>query len=143
MKWSYKLEDGWITDSMALETARQFGVSAQLIQRAHELKSQFQATSTTRQTSPNEQSSLQSPQPISSNEDENKYSINSIQKLVSHVIQKSSFSKHVLSKISIIPSGYLPSPVLESHCCVYILLFKVTEGNSNNQPQVCCSFLTY
>lgn len=137
IKWSYKLEDGWIADSMALETAKQFGVSSQLIQRAIELKGQFKSTHSNELF---EQNNSYLSNKTSSN-NLNKYSINSIKTIMSQIIQNSSFKNHILSSnILIIPFGFLPSPILESHCCVYVLVFKEIEEKSDNKLEVIKTF---
>ena len=137
VRWSYKLEDGYITDSMALETARLFGVSSQLIQRALELKSQLNSTLSNELSQQNSSSPTDS---LSLN-NSNKYSLDLIQKIISQALETSSLRKHILSpNISLIPFGCLTSPVLESHCCVYVLVFKDIEGYSNHKLEVYCYF---
>ena len=41
IKWTYKIEDGTCTDSMAIKTADEYGISNELIQRWEEITSQF------------------------------------------------------------------------------------------------------
>lgn len=41
LKWTYKLEDGCCTDSMALATARHYGIEPSIVERALQLRTVF------------------------------------------------------------------------------------------------------
>lgn len=49
-QWTYKLEDGKCTDSLALHTARQYSIPSSIIKRAEQLASDFDATCRGRST---------------------------------------------------------------------------------------------
>lgn len=112
--WTYQLEEGFIDDSLALETASRFGVSHELIQRAQELKNQFAADQTP--LIPEEQRIL----PLKS------YHTNDIKDLLSSTLRGSLFlQQHLISEsVTVILDGYLPPPALEHSCCVYLLLLR-------------------
>jgi hypothetical protein len=141
--WTYKIEEGWIEDSMAFETATQFGVSSALIQRALELK-----TSLSYLRSLPSSASLSSVSAVAvtttavSSEDRHSETITSLRSFLSDLLQRTpALQPHLRSQthsITFVPFGCVPPPFLERSCCVYLLLLRTaasandSNGSSNS-----------
>jgi hypothetical protein len=109
--WTYRLEDGVCTDSMALVTAERFGLPSHIIQRAEEL-SQFLVDPANRSTGPDT--------PICSVADSNGISklgkLPEIASLVEEVTEQQSFP---------VPPRWNPPASLDGKSSVYILALDV------------------
>jgi hypothetical protein len=120
--WTYICEDGWIEDSMALETAKQFGVCSELIQRAAELKDQFGSSHYTL-------SPLSVPQKSAE-----RYSAPFLRELILQFLDRATPLHHHLQdrSITLVPFDFVPPPSLERSCCVYILILRGGSSQVSN-----------
>ena len=98
-EWTYMLEDGVCTDSLALLTAAKFGLPKNVIDRAAEMRNQF------------DHNANLIPYNNFISDAEKSLSTASI------VLKQITGSE----KVDIIPPGWSPSPRLEGQSCVYIL----------------------
>ncbi len=107
MKWTYKLEDGICSDSLALKTARDFGIPRTVLERAAE----FSAQPSIRPSNDFQHSSTNTPDPDNSTKSLN---LKTIADILLDIIP-------VKRRIDKIPAGWSPPPSLEGHSCVYVL----------------------
>ena len=120
--WTYKIEEGWIEDSMAFETATQFGVSSELIQRALELKSSIKSN----QSLPRATTVLDIPS--------EKYSVSVLRTFLSDCLQRMPvLQTHLRTQhFTVIPFGFIPPPFLERSSCVYLLILRTASDPSQS-----------
>jgi hypothetical protein len=110
--WTYKCEDGWVEDSMAFETAKQFGVCPELIERASELKEQF--------------GSHHRLSPLSVLRSSERYSAPVLQEVILQTLNRATaLHPHLQDRsVALVPFDFVPSPSLERSCCVYVLILR-------------------
>eukprot|EP00571_Detonula_confervacea_P014987 CAMPEP_0172308806 /NCGR_PEP_ID=MMETSP1058-20130122/9291_1 /TAXON_ID=83371 /ORGANISM="Detonula confervacea, Strain CCMP 353" /LENGTH=1533 /DNA_ID=CAMNT_0013021311 /DNA_START=117 /DNA_END=4718 /DNA_ORIENTATION=+ len=111
LKWTYTLEDGVCTNSLALVTAAKFGLSDTIIKRAEEFSAHWEAN-----TGDHKESSVGLTNHASSTN-----TIHHVISILEETVGKGSSTQ--------IPPSYMSPPSLEGTSCVYILLLG-DEGSS-------------
>jgi hypothetical protein len=124
-QWTYHLEDGFCRNSMAFATARKFGVSGELIERALEIQQEYdrklQLLGLACGASDNDGSANSGDNSRDGFFVSEDYSIESLTSLLRSVTEQ---SKHLLLSptIHIIRHGCHPPPTTEGKSAVYVLL---------------------
>mmetsp|Transcript_24009 Transcript_24009/g.23059 ORF Transcript_24009/g.23059 Transcript_24009/m.23059 type:complete len:420 (-) Transcript_24009:261-1520(-) len=134
VEWTYKLEDGVCTNSLALITASRFGISESIIKRA----SHFSSYVDTHVHRANESSSDSDPCVlISPSEDESKNISNqplndkhSELKYITELVEKSTGEKP-----RFIPAKWISPSSLEGYSCVYVLQIRYKNNGVNNDTK--------
>ncbi|CAB9512045.1 protein MutS [Seminavis robusta] len=118
LKWTYRLIDGVCNDSMALETARQFGLPKEVIARAEELSSFVENSHAVPITETNDHFngifhgfSKKEPTMVEPDPEEH-HDMSEVRDLVAQTSGQ--------APVSIRP-GWNPPAALEGHSCVYVL----------------------
>ena len=115
-EWSYRLESGTCTDSMAIVTARAFGLPESIVQRAEALQGKYDSN----------QGSVHAPIPV--------------KKVLNDLINLHKSREEVKSELEVdnetitvvhIPHGSVVPSSLEGHSCVYVLDIEKTTENVN------------
>jgi hypothetical protein len=156
VQWSYELQDGRCTDSMALVTAKKYGIDANIIARAEELSNLFDSACRLNVTTSGIKASMSVVEVAGgvgdvigvmrdietcagSNNDEagsvlvkrnhSKYHLSSDVSPIMRLIGASD-----ISDVHIVPASWEPPVALEGSSCVYVLqLYSLTK--------VCMEFL--
>ena len=113
LSWTYKLEDGVCTNSLALLTAAKFGLDKSILQRAEQL-SAYWNRDTIEENKSLLVNDLTAPDEANSMHD----AIQILQDVVGRG-----------AKCVPIPPSYMPPPSLEGSSCVYILQIGEKDGN--------------
>ena len=109
--WTYRVESGVCTDSLAYVTAAKFNIPPAIVERAKQLSAQFDASR--RQLRNN---SLSLP-PIT---------VNTLQSFLSSVAE--TIIPQLTEAAIVVPHNYNPPPVLMNASCIYILLIQPSNN---------------
>ncbi|CAE7574957.1 MSH1, partial [Symbiodinium microadriaticum] len=129
--WTYCLEDGSCTNSMAFITARAFGITSSLIDRALEIQRAFDHES-------NMTGILEATKSIANSvsgegDHDNKYSVERVSRVLREEVVNDESLGSLLhsSSISVVRDGHFTSPLSEGRSAVYVLIKRECKHASD------------
>jgi len=137
IEWTYKLEDGICTDSLALVTAAKFGLPESILRRATEFGSKL-SDSTATNNEDSERDQVYIPE-FSRDSDLRGPCLDDAIRLIERFTGAKSNVVHI-------PPMWTSPPSLEGHTCVYILEIDCSVLNSianDNSNSISCSTRYY
>ena len=130
VRWTYTLEDGRCTDSMALNTAKQYGIDRTIVDRAEALGAFFdqccRGGPPVTEVDQQQQQQQQLPTLSSAhNDDSTSIGIDMDIDIDRDVLPS---VRHLVddSPLYVVKRGFEPSPALEGLSCTYILLLSTS-----------------
>lgn len=133
VRWTYTLEDGRCTDSMALNTAKQYGIDRTIVDRAEALGAFFDqccrgGPPVTEVDQHQQQQWVQQHQPTLSSADNDDSASIGIDMDIDIDRDVLPSVRHLVddSPLYVVKRGFEPSPALEGLSCTYILLLSTS-----------------